>query len=140
LTSEDQDFYAAIPVIDSFADVMKPSSYRPLPEGWAVGFADVVGSTKAIAQGRYKAVNMVGAGVIASVANALDRFKQGCRRVCAPAKIAKATYEDRDCGCVMHGREGVRIHPGITHSIGRSSATCVEARRTRSRIIRQVPL
>jgi Protein of unknown function (DUF3095) len=73
MTSGDQDFYASIPVFDSFADVMKPSSYRPLPEDWMVGFADVIGSTKAIAQGRYKAVNMVGAGVIAAVANALGR-------------------------------------------------------------------
>ncbi|MGA2794402.1 MAG: DUF3095 family protein, partial [Roseiarcus sp.] len=73
MTSDDQDFYAAIPVFDSFADVMKPSSYRPLPQDWVVGFSDVVGSTKAIAQGRYKAVNMVGAGVIAAVANALER-------------------------------------------------------------------
>src|SRR5262249_6654564 len=31
------------------------------------------GSTKAIAEGRYKAVNMVGAGVIAAVSNALKR-------------------------------------------------------------------
>jgi Protein of unknown function (DUF3095) len=73
MTSGDQDFYAGIPVFDSFADVMKPSSYRPLPEDWVVGFSDIVGSTKAIAQGRYKAVNMVGAGVIAAVANALGR-------------------------------------------------------------------
>ncbi|WP_158818380.1 DUF3095 domain-containing protein [Methylocapsa sp. S129] len=73
MTNDDLDFYAAIPVFDSFADVMKPSRYRPLPEDWVVGFSDVVGSTKAIAQGRYKAVNMVGAGVIAAVANALER-------------------------------------------------------------------
>jgi Protein of unknown function (DUF3095) len=73
MANEDQDFYAAIPVFDSFADVMKPSSYRPLPEDWVVGFSDVVGSTQAIAAGRYKAVNMIGAGVIAAVANALKR-------------------------------------------------------------------
>jgi hypothetical protein len=73
MTNDDVDFYAAIPVFDSFTDVVKPSSYRPIPEDWMVGFADVVGSTKAIAEGRYKAVNMVGAGVIAAVANALQR-------------------------------------------------------------------
>ena len=33
----------------------------------------MVGSTEAVAKGRYKAVNMVGAGVIAAVANVLDR-------------------------------------------------------------------
>ena len=73
MANDDVDFYSAIPVFDSFADVVKLSSYRPLPEDWVVGFSDVVGSTKAIAQGRYKAVNMVGAGVIAAVANALGR-------------------------------------------------------------------
>jgi hypothetical protein len=73
MTSGDQDFYATVPVFDSFADVMKPASYRPLPEDWTVGYSDVIGSTKAIAEGRYKAVNMVGAGVIVSVANALER-------------------------------------------------------------------
>src|SRR5579863_5207961 len=73
MTDGDQDFYAAMPVFDSFADVIKLSSYRAVPDDWSVGFSDVVGSTKAIAEGRYKAVNMVGAGVIAAVANALGR-------------------------------------------------------------------
>src|SRR5277367_494343 len=73
MSADAQDFYAAAPVFDSFVEVMTPSSYRPLPQDWSVGFSDVVGSTKAIANGRYKAVNMVGAGVIAAVANALGR-------------------------------------------------------------------
>ena len=67
MTSDDPDFYASIPVFDDFADAVKAENYRPLPDGWVVGFSDVVGSTAAIAQGRYKAVNMVGAGVIAAV-------------------------------------------------------------------------
>ena len=67
------DFYETIPVFDDFADAVRAESYRPLPDDWVVGFADVVGSTKAVADGRYKAVNMVGAGAIAAVANALDR-------------------------------------------------------------------
>ena len=67
------NFYETIPVFDNFADAVRAESYRPLPEDWVVGFADVVGSTKAVADGRYKAVNMVGAGAIAAVANALDR-------------------------------------------------------------------
>ena len=40
--------------------------------GWSASPTSI-GSTKAIAEGRYKAVNMVGAGVIAAVANALGR-------------------------------------------------------------------
>ena len=67
------DFYETIPVLDNFADAVRAENYRPLPGDWAVGFADVVGSTQAVANGRYKAVNMVGAGVIAAVGNALKR-------------------------------------------------------------------
>jgi hypothetical protein len=43
-----------------------------LPDDWSIGVADIVESTKAIAQARYKAVNMAGASVIAAVANALE--------------------------------------------------------------------
>jgi hypothetical protein len=67
------DFYETIPVLDNFADAVRAESYSPLPDDWVVGFADVFGSTKAVTDGRYKAVNMVGAGAIAAVANALDR-------------------------------------------------------------------
>src|SRR5260370_4682064 len=73
MTNGDQDFYASVPVFDSSADGVKPTSYRRVPDDWTFGFADVIGSTKAIKEGRYKAVNMVGAGVIAAVANALQR-------------------------------------------------------------------
>jgi Protein of unknown function (DUF3095) len=67
------DFYETIPVLDNFADAVRAENYSPLPDDWVVGFADVFGSTKAVADGRYKAVNMVGAGAIAAVANELDR-------------------------------------------------------------------
>ena len=67
------DFYSSIPVLDNFADAVRAENYRPLPDDWVVGFADVVHSTEAVANGRYKAVNMVGAGVIAAVDNALHR-------------------------------------------------------------------
>ena len=66
-------FYETIPVFNNFAEAVRPENYRSLPDDWVVGFSDVVGSTEAVANGRYKAVNMVGAGVIASVVNALDR-------------------------------------------------------------------
>jgi Protein of unknown function (DUF3095) len=67
------NFYETIPIFDNFAEAVKSENYRPLPDDWIVGFSDVVGSTEAVAKGRYKAVNMVGAGVIAAIVNALDR-------------------------------------------------------------------
>ena len=68
-----EDFYASLPVIDDFARAVAEEAYSPLPSDWKVGFADVRGSTAAVAAGRYKAVNMIGAGVVAAVSNALHR-------------------------------------------------------------------
>jgi hypothetical protein len=65
-------FYSGIPVFRGFTRLMEPSLYSPLPDDWSVGVADIVESTKAIAAQRYKAVNMAGAAVIASVTNALE--------------------------------------------------------------------
>jgi len=70
MTSSD-NFYSRIPVFRGFASLMEPSLYSPLPDDWTVGVADIVESTKAIAEARYKAVNMAGAAVIAAVTNAL---------------------------------------------------------------------
>jgi len=63
--------YDRIRVFDRFASLMDPALYQPLPDDWVLGLADVVQSTRAIAENRYKAVNMAGAAVIAAVANAL---------------------------------------------------------------------
>ncbi len=65
-------FYAGIKVFRGFSSLMDPALYSPLPDDWIVGIADVVESTKAIAEARYKAVNMAGASVIAAVTNALE--------------------------------------------------------------------
>ena len=68
----DAAFYSAIPVFDDFGRLMEPSLYRPLPDGWLIGIADIVRSTDAIADQRYKAVNMAGAAVIAAMTNAME--------------------------------------------------------------------
>src|SRR6202142_2320235 len=51
---------------------MDPALYSPLPDEWSIGIADIVQSTKAIAEQRDKAVNMAGASVIAAATNALE--------------------------------------------------------------------
>src|SRR5437660_3036631 len=72
-TPEDSDtFYGGIPVFRGFSSLMDPALYSSLPDEWSIGVADIVESTRAIAQARYKAVNMAGAAVIAAVTNALD--------------------------------------------------------------------
>ena len=43
-------FYGAIPVFRGFGSLMDPAMYSPLPDDWTVGVADIVESTKAIAE------------------------------------------------------------------------------------------
>lgn len=66
-------FFASVPVFADFEGVTDERNYQPLPEGWVLAMADIVGSTKAIAAGRYKDVNMAGASVISAVLNAVGK-------------------------------------------------------------------
>ena len=65
------NFYERLPVFRDFSRIADETLFHPLPDDWMVGVADVAQSTKAILENRYKAVNMAGAAVIASIANAL---------------------------------------------------------------------
>lgn len=66
------DFLAGLPVFTDFDGVEDVSRYRALPSNWALAVADVVDSTGAIANGKYKSVNMAGASVISAMLNALE--------------------------------------------------------------------
>ncbi|HEY0224219.1 MAG TPA: DUF3095 domain-containing protein [Pseudolabrys sp.] len=72
LRTQSDPFYAAVPVFRDFTRVLDPGLYKPLPDDWVVGVADVAQSTKAIRDNHYKAVNMAGAAVIVAVTNALQ--------------------------------------------------------------------
>ena len=71
-TDELAELASQIPKITEFAEVADTARYVSVPGSWLVGTSDVVDSTGAIARGQYKSVNMVGAGVIAAVRNAVD--------------------------------------------------------------------
>jgi hypothetical protein len=71
LNSQSDSFYENVPVFRDFTRVLDPALYKPLPGDWVIGVADVVGSTKAIREHNYKAVNMAGAAVIVALTNAL---------------------------------------------------------------------
>jgi Protein of unknown function (DUF3095) len=90
-------FYGGIAVFRGFASLMDPALYAPLPEDWTIGVADIVESTRAIAEARYKSVNMAGASVIAAVTNALEGREfpfvfggDGASFAVAPADLARA--------------------------------------------------
>lgn len=69
--SATDDVYARLPPLARFADLVRPDAYAPVPDDWSVVVADVAGSTEAVAAGRYRDVNYVGAGAIAAVLNAV---------------------------------------------------------------------
>ena len=72
MTQADSDFdFSTLPAFADFGRVMEAEVYESLPADWVLGLSDVVDSRKAIAAGRYKAVNMAGAAVISAVMNAL---------------------------------------------------------------------
>lgn len=71
---DSSDYYDTLPKRTSFDEMANPASYVPLPDDWIVGVSDVVGSTQAVAAGRHKTVNMIGAAVISAQINgAADR-------------------------------------------------------------------
>ena len=63
-------FYADLASFSDFGDFADFEAYAPVPDDWVVLCGDIRGSTRAIEQGRYKQVNMVGAAVITAVLNA----------------------------------------------------------------------
>jgi len=71
INNPSESFYESVPVFSDFTRVLDPDLYKPLPDDWVIGVADVVQSTKAIRDNHYKAVNMAGAAVIVAVTNAL---------------------------------------------------------------------
>lgn len=64
-----KNFYSKLKVINSIEDISDDKIYSKLPEDWFVLASDIINSTKAISDGKYKEVNMVGALSIVSILN-----------------------------------------------------------------------
>jgi hypothetical protein len=71
MTERSEGFYAALPELQTFVDVVDGSCYRDAPDDWCVVITDVRGSTRAIEQGRYRDVNALGVSSIIAVRNAI---------------------------------------------------------------------
>jgi len=65
-------FYAGLQSFDDFSAFADTGGYQPLPADWYVVITDVLGSTRAIDEGRYKEVNALGAASIVALLNACD--------------------------------------------------------------------
>lgn len=71
--ADSADFYANLPVIEDFFDVSNQENFHTLPDDWYVAVTDIVNSTDAINNDRYKSVNILGASPIVGIFNVADR-------------------------------------------------------------------
>jgi Protein of unknown function (DUF3095) len=71
MAADNEDFYARLPEISEFDEVVAASLHRPVPDDWHVVISDVRGSTAAIEAGRYRDVNALGVASIVALRNAL---------------------------------------------------------------------
>jgi hypothetical protein len=71
METETARFTRSLPVTTEFSAALDGGARVLLPADWLVAATDVVQSRKAIAEGRYKAVNLAGAAMISAVMNAL---------------------------------------------------------------------
>lgn len=97
METDSASFFDTLPRFTAFEGVADTANYAALPADWALATADIVDSTGAIADGRYKAVNMAGASVISAILNALDEQQlpfvfggDGALVAVPPAGISKA--------------------------------------------------
>jgi hypothetical protein len=71
MSQSNDDFYQNLIGFSNFQAFSQLNHYSPLPSDWLVVISDVVNSTTAIAQGRYKDINALGVASIVSVLNAV---------------------------------------------------------------------
>ena len=88
-------FYSDLPVLDSFFDISNTAHYHSLPPDWYIGVTDIVNSSKAIDEQKYKWVNILGASPIIGLMNESKKADipfsfggDGCS-VCFPPEYLK---------------------------------------------------
>ncbi len=70
-----ENFYKNLPATPIYAGLFDVAHHHDVPEDWAVVIVDIKGSTKAIAEGHYKDINIASSCAIVAVLNRVDRTK-----------------------------------------------------------------
>ncbi|WP_243393436.1 DUF3095 domain-containing protein [Leptospira perolatii] len=65
------NFYKSLPEIQNFLEVTDSTKLNPVPKDWLVVVTDIVNSTRAISEGRYKDVNIAGGLTLMGISNLL---------------------------------------------------------------------
>jgi len=95
-----ENFYKTLSSFRHFNGIADANFYEPVPEDWAIFISDVRGSTSAIAAGKYKEVNMIGAASIVVTRNAIGSLDfpfvfggDGATMLIPPSKIEDVTKQ-----------------------------------------------
>lgn len=67
-------FYHHLDSFDRFENIFNKPHFQPIPKDWIVIITDIKSSTRAIDEGRYKDVNMIGAASIVIAHNVMSDF------------------------------------------------------------------
>lgn len=62
-----ETFYSDLPISENFVDITNCKKFYPAPQDWYIIITDIIGSTKAIENGRYKEINLIGVCSIAAI-------------------------------------------------------------------------
>jgi hypothetical protein len=73
--STSESFYANLPVLPNFASIADINNFQDFPEDWLIIITDVAESTEAIAAGKYKEVNLLGACSITAILNIVENLE-----------------------------------------------------------------
>lgn len=73
--TDNEDFYANLPMLENFVDITHGENFYAVPKDWAVIITDITESTKAIEAGRYKDVNLLGACSIIVILNLVGELE-----------------------------------------------------------------
>lgn len=75
MTASHNTFYSNLPVVEDFFDASNQRNYHRLPDDWYVAVTDIINSTSAINEDRYKTVNILGASPIVGILNVAPKDK-----------------------------------------------------------------
>lgn len=107
-----EGFFADLAGFTGAAEIANLDNYTDVPEGWLIVITDVEGSTKAIEEGKYREVNLVGASSIAAVHNAVGRLLDLLRAREEEGLIlfGHHTSDRAMLTCLVHSRHGRHLH------------------------------
>lgn len=102
-------------MLESFFDISNPHNFESLPDDWYVGITDIVNSSEAVDEGKYKLVNILGASPIVGLLNLHQKDDipftfggDGCA-ICIPPKMVEELEQifgaSRQIGQQQYGLE-----------------------------------